>query len=53
MPVINSEQLYIALKRQGVPAELVVYPGEYHNFSMPSYEREFYERLLGWVERMK
>lgn len=51
MPIINSEQLYIALKRQGVPTQLIVYPGEHHNFSVASYERDFYERLLGWVER--
>ena len=51
MPVINSEQLYAALKRRGVPTELIVYPGEYHNFSAASYERDFYERLLEWVDR--
>jgi dipeptidyl aminopeptidase/acylaminoacyl peptidase len=51
MPIINSEQLYIALKRQGVPTQLIVYPGAHHNFSVASYERDFYERLLGWVER--
>lgn len=50
MPVINSEQLYIALKRQGVPTQLIVYPGEHHNFSAPSYERDFYERVFDWVE---
>ena len=30
VPLINSEQMYQALRRLGVPTELVVYPGESH-----------------------
>jgi len=51
MPVQNSEQLYIALRRQGVPAQLVVYPEQGHSLSVPSYERDLYERYLGWLGR--
>ena len=51
MPILNSEQLYIALRRQGVPTQLVVYPGQGHSLSVPSYERDLYERYLGWLEK--
>jgi dipeptidyl aminopeptidase/acylaminoacyl peptidase len=51
MPILNSEQLYIALKRQGVPTQLVVYPGEGHGLSVPSYERDLYERYLAWFDK--
>ncbi len=49
MPVLNSEQLYQILKRRGVPTQLVVYPGEGHSLSVPSYERDLYERYLAWL----
>jgi dipeptidyl aminopeptidase/acylaminoacyl peptidase len=48
VPIINSEQLYMALKRLGVETELIVYPGEYHVFTTPSYNKHLYERFLDW-----
>ena len=51
VPILNSEQLYIALKRQGVPTELVVYPNEGHTLSVPSYEKDLYERYFSWLKR--
>lgn len=51
VPILNSEQLYIALKRQGVPTELVIYPGEGHSLSVPSYERDLFERYFAWLDR--
>ncbi len=51
VPILNSEQLYIALKRQGVPTELVIYPNEGHILSVPSYERDLYERYFAWLDR--
>jgi dipeptidyl aminopeptidase/acylaminoacyl peptidase len=48
VPVINGEQLYQSLKRMGVPTLLVVYPGEYHEFSRPSFIKDRYERYLFW-----
>ena len=51
VPILNSEQLYIALKRQGVPTELVIYPNEGHILSIPSYERDLYERYFAWLDR--
>ncbi|MCH8867424.1 MAG: S9 family peptidase [Proteobacteria bacterium] len=51
VPILNSEQLYIALKRQGVPTELIVYPGQGHLLDVPSYEKDLYERYFVWLKR--
>ncbi|NND37039.1 MAG: S9 family peptidase [Gammaproteobacteria bacterium] len=51
MPIINSEQLYIGLKRRGIPTLLVVYPGQGHSLSPPSYERDLYERYFDWFNK--
>ena len=48
VPIINSEQLYMALKHLGKTTELVVYPGEGHVFETPSYNKDLYERVLAW-----
>lgn len=51
MPILNSEQLYLVLRRRGIPTRLVVYPGEGHSISVPSYERHLYEQYFEWLER--
>jgi dipeptidyl aminopeptidase/acylaminoacyl peptidase len=48
VPVINGEQMYQSLKRLGVPTMLVVYPGEYHEFTRPTFIQDRYERDLHW-----
>jgi len=51
VPILNSEQLYQALRRRGVETELVVYPEESHGIRMPSYQVDRYERYLAWYDR--
>lgn len=51
VPVMNSEQLYQALKRLGRETQLVVYPGEFHGIQTPSYQKDRYERFLAWYDR--
>ncbi len=51
VPIINSEQLFLALKLLGVPTELVVYPGEFHGIDTPSHTRDLYQRYLDWFGR--
>lgn len=51
VPIINSEQLYQALKRLGVDTQLIVYPGEYHGISRPSYKQDLYRRYIDWFEK--
>ncbi|HSM60099.1 MAG TPA: S9 family peptidase [Longimicrobiales bacterium] len=48
VPIQNSEQLYQVLRRRGVPTQLVVYPGQSHGISVPSYQKDRYERYLAW-----
>jgi dipeptidyl aminopeptidase/acylaminoacyl peptidase len=52
VPLINSEQLYQALKRIGkVDTELIVYPGQHHGFTLPSFRKDVLERYLDWYDK--
>lgn len=51
VPILNSEQLYQALKRLGQTTQLVVYPGQYHGIRKPSFQLDRLERYLDWYER--
>jgi tetratricopeptide (TPR) repeat protein len=51
VPLLNSEQMYQALRRLGVPTELVIYPGENHVVRKPTYQKDLYERYLQWYDR--
>jgi dipeptidyl aminopeptidase/acylaminoacyl peptidase len=48
VPLLNSEQMYQALKSLGRDTELVIYPGQFHGLTRPSYVRDRYERYLAW-----
>ncbi|MBA0084632.1 MAG: S9 family peptidase [Acidobacteria bacterium Pan2503] len=48
VPILGSEQMYQALKRLGRATELVVYPGEFHEFKAPSHIKDRLERYLAW-----
>jgi dipeptidyl aminopeptidase/acylaminoacyl peptidase len=50
VPILNSEQLYQGLKRLGRPTKLVVYPGEHHGIRRPSFQKDRFERYLGWYD---
>ncbi len=51
VPVINSEQLYQALRRLGIPTELVIYPGQGHGIRRPSYQKDRYQRYIAWYDK--
>jgi len=51
VPIINSEQLYLALKKLGVETQLIVYPGEFHGGFAPSHTRDLYQRYVDWFGR--
>jgi len=51
VPIQNSEQLYQVLKRRGIETQLVVYPGEHHGIRRPSFQRDRYERFIGWFDK--
>jgi dipeptidyl aminopeptidase/acylaminoacyl peptidase len=50
VPVAGAEQMYQALRILGVPTELVIYPGEYHDLTRPSFMRDEIERVSAWFE---
>lgn len=51
VPIAGGEQMYLALKSLGVPAQLVVYPGQFHGLSLPSYQRDWEARFIAWMDR--
>jgi dipeptidyl aminopeptidase/acylaminoacyl peptidase len=51
VPIIGGEQMYQALKSLGVDTQLVVYPGQFHGLTTPSYQRDRYERYLAWFDK--
>ncbi|HZB27144.1 MAG TPA: S9 family peptidase [Gemmatimonadales bacterium] len=51
VPLLNSEQMYQALKSLRRETELVIYPGEFHEIRKPSYERDRLQRYLDWYRR--
>jgi dipeptidyl aminopeptidase/acylaminoacyl peptidase len=48
VPILGGEQMFQALKHLGRTTELVVYPGEYHEFKTPSHIKDRLERYLAW-----
>jgi dipeptidyl aminopeptidase/acylaminoacyl peptidase len=50
VPIIGGEQMYQALRALHVPAELIVYPGQFHGFTRPSFIKDRYERWLAWYD---
>lgn len=51
VPIIGSEQMYQALRTLGIPTQLVIYPGQYHLLTRPSYIHERLERYLAWFDK--
>ena len=51
VPIAGSEQMYLALTTLGVPTQLVVYPGQFHGLSLPSYQRDWEARFIAWMDR--
>jgi len=48
VPCVGSMQMYQALSTLGVPTRMVIYPGEYHGLTVPSYLKDRMERVLDW-----
>jgi dipeptidyl aminopeptidase/acylaminoacyl peptidase len=51
VPLINSEQMYQALRSLEVPTQLVIYPGQYHGLVKPSYVEDRLQRMIDWYGR--
>ncbi len=47
-PLSQSEQLYMSLKKRGIPTELVIYQGENHAISKPKRATDRISRISRW-----
>ena len=50
VPILNSEQMYQAMKRLGRETLLVVYPGEHHGIQRPSFQKDRLHRWVKWFD---
>lgn len=53
-PVEQAQRLFVALRSRGVPAELLLFPGEGHELSrsgLPSHRIARFEAILDWLTR--
>jgi dipeptidyl aminopeptidase/acylaminoacyl peptidase len=48
VPILGGEQMYLALRTLGVPAQLIVYPGQYHTLTRPSFLKDRAARMAAW-----
>ncbi len=48
VPCAGAEQMYQALRTEGVETQLVIYPGQHHGLTVPSYRRDRLQRYLDW-----
>ncbi|WPU92525.1 S9 family peptidase [Mucilaginibacter sabulilitoris] len=51
VPTIGSEQMYQALRSQGIPAELILYPNQFHGLTKPSYQVDRLQRYIEWYNK--
>ncbi len=51
VPIAGGEQMYQALRSLGVDTQLVIYPGQFHGLTIPSYERDRLQRYLNWFNK--
>jgi len=51
VPVAGVEQMYQALKSLNVDTGLVIYPGQFHGLTTPSYLRDRLQRYVAWYDK--
>lgn len=51
VPIAGGEQMYLALRTLGVPTQLIVYPGQYHGLTRPSFLKDRAERMTAWFSQ--
>ncbi|MBR8837776.1 MAG: S9 family peptidase [Stigonema ocellatum SAG 48.90 = DSM 106950] len=51
VPLLNSEQMYQALKSLKIDTQLIIYPRQFHTLSKPSYQRDTLLRYLAWYDK--
>ncbi|MDQ2932519.1 MAG: S9 family peptidase [Gemmatimonadota bacterium] len=48
VPLQNSEQMYEALRSLGVETQFVIYPGQFHGLTRPSFLADRMQRYINW-----
>lgn len=51
VPLSQGTELYVALKRLGVPTEMAIYPRTPHGPSEPKFIRDCGERMIAWFNK--
>ncbi|MBC7882238.1 MAG: S9 family peptidase [Anaerolineae bacterium] len=51
VPLLNSEQMYQALRSLGRDTKLIIYPDQFHGLTRPSYKQDRFERYLAWYDK--
>ena len=51
VPISGGEQMYQALRSLGVDTKLIIYPGENHGISRPSFQRDRLQRNIEWYNK--
>ncbi|MBG9376141.1 S9 family peptidase [Panacibacter sp. DH6] len=51
VPVAGAEQMYQALKSNGIPTQLIIYPKQNHGLNIPSYEVFKYKNYINWFNK--
>ena len=51
VPLSQGRELYNALRRRGIPTELVIYPRQGHVFEEPRMIIDCRKRVLEWFEK--
>jgi dipeptidyl aminopeptidase/acylaminoacyl peptidase len=51
VPVAGVEQMFQALRSLNIDTQLVIYPGQYHSITTPSYMRDRLQRYVAWFDK--
>ena len=51
VPSVGAEQMYQALRSLGIPTQLIIYPGQFHGITKPSYQVDRFDRYLKWFDK--
>jgi dipeptidyl aminopeptidase/acylaminoacyl peptidase len=51
VPIAGVEQMYQALRSLNVDTQLVIYPGQFHSLTTPSYQRDRLQRYVAWYDK--
>ncbi len=51
VPIEQGEQMYMALKKNGIETEMVRYPREPHGFTEPNHQIDRIQRTVDWLDR--